>query len=339
MVLKNIEYIAKLSILFERSLWVSQPVVFKVRILEENSEMAFPIPQKSTKVLTIQPTEDVTVVLTGHNEVIDELSGVYMTTVELPDVGVFENQSPQKLTKVLTIQLTDDVTVVLTGHNEINDKPSNVYTTTDQFPKVKFFEIQFPEVKFSEFKFPEIHFTVFEKIREFFETIVKFITEIQLPEIKFPEIEFPEVKFPEIQFPSLEPIFEKIREFFGAIVKFITEYFIIIIVVVIIIIISLLSPQIFLGFLYLLGFGAKGIIGGSLVAIAQSISALGICGACGAKILSMIGFGTLGILRGGLVAICQSIAAIGAGGLQLLPVVVMAVLFMILFFYAWASAK
>ncbi|CAG8714411.1 4976_t:CDS:2, partial [Dentiscutata heterogama] len=262
--------------------------------------ISFPIPQKTTKVLIIQPIDDVAVVLTGANEVNDESSGVYMTTEELPDVGVFENQSPRKSTKVLTIQLTNDVTVVLTSHNEINGAPSDVTTvelpdvrmSEDQFSEVTFSEIQFPEVKF-----PEIHFTIFEKIREFFETIVKFITEIQLPEIKFPEVEFPEVKFPEIQFPSLEPIFEKF-------VNSLEQY-----------------PWIFLGLLRLVGFSAVGIVKGSMVAIGQSI---GVLGTCGATIFHVLGCGTVGIVKGSLVAICQSIATIGAGGLSLLPVVVMA---------------
>ncbi|CAG8784350.1 22100_t:CDS:2, partial [Racocetra persica] len=95
----------------------------------------FPISQKPNKVFTIQLKDDVTVVFTGHNEVNEELSDVYMTTVEHPNVEISENQSPE----------------------------------------VKFSEIQIPEVKFPEVKFPEIQFPslepIFEKIREFFESI------------------------------------------------------------------------------------------------------------------------------------------------------------------------
>ncbi|CAG8488264.1 14265_t:CDS:2 [Dentiscutata erythropus] len=106
---------------------------------DASGDSILPTPQKPTKVLTIQLTDDVTVVLTGHNEV-NEPSDVYMTTVELPDVGVSENQSPE--VKVSEIQLR---------------------------------EVEFPEVKFPEVKFPEIQFPslepIFEKIREFFGAI------------------------------------------------------------------------------------------------------------------------------------------------------------------------
>ncbi|CAG8563185.1 3545_t:CDS:1, partial [Cetraspora pellucida] len=114
--------------------------------------ISLPIPQKPSKVLTLQLTEDVTVILTGHDAVNDEPSDVYMTTVELSNVEISENQSPE--VKFSEIQLPDEV---------------------------KFSEIQLPEVKLPEIQLPEIQFPsfepIFEKIREFFETIVKFITE------------------------------------------------------------------------------------------------------------------------------------------------------------------
>ncbi|CAG8557491.1 8266_t:CDS:2 [Cetraspora pellucida] len=113
--------------------------------------ISLPIPQKPSKALTLQLTEDVTVILTGHNAVNNEPSDVYMTIVELSNIEISENQSPE------------------VNFSEI------------QFPEIKFSEIQLPEVKVPEIQLPEIQFPslepIFEKIREFFETIVKFITE------------------------------------------------------------------------------------------------------------------------------------------------------------------
>ncbi|CAG8726310.1 9554_t:CDS:1, partial [Cetraspora pellucida] len=171
---------------------------------------------------------------------------------------------PQNPSKALTLQLTEDVTVILTGHNAVNDEPSDVYMTTVELSNVEIFENQSPEVKFSE---------------------------IQLPEVKFSEIQLPEAKFPEIQFPSLEPIF-----------KFIAEYYIIFIIGLLIIVISFI-PQLFIGFLRLLGF---------------SIS---------------------GISKNSLIAKCQSITTKDVGGLRLLQVIVMAISFVILFFYLWAKGN
>ncbi|CAG8447566.1 13115_t:CDS:1 [Cetraspora pellucida] len=106
---------------------------------------SLPISQKPSKVLTLKLTEDVTVILTGHNAVNEEPSDVYMTTVELSNIEIFENQSPE------------------------------VKFSENQSPEVEFSEIKLPEVKFSEIQFPSLE-QIFEKIQEFFETIVKFIT-------------------------------------------------------------------------------------------------------------------------------------------------------------------
>ncbi|RIB11545.1 hypothetical protein C2G38_100981 [Gigaspora rosea] len=52
---------------------------------------------------------------------------------------------------------------------------------TVELPNIEISEIQFPEVKVPEVKFLEIQFPdfgpIFEKIREFFEAIIKFITD------------------------------------------------------------------------------------------------------------------------------------------------------------------
>ncbi|CAG8829994.1 38980_t:CDS:1, partial [Gigaspora margarita] len=185
-------------------------------------------------------------------------------------------------TVILTKQNQNDVKFN-EEYNEINEESLDVHMNTVELPNIEMTEIQFPEVQFSEVKVPE-------------------------------------VIFPEVKFPDLGPIFEKIREFFEAIIKFITNNFIIVIIAIGIIVIAFLAPHLVIGFIYLLGFGAIGIIKGSFVAIGQSIGALG---TCGAGILQLIGFGAGGIIKGSLVAICQSTGAIGAAGLQCLPVVIM----------------
>ncbi|RIB11548.1 hypothetical protein C2G38_101114 [Gigaspora rosea] len=209
---------------------------------------------------------------------------------------------PVSQKKVITIQLTDADTVILTKqndvkvneeYNEINEESLDAYMNTVELPNIE-------------------------------------ISEIQFPEVQFPEVKVPEVKFPEIQFPDFGPIFEKIREFFEAIIKFITDNYIIFIIAIAIIVIAFLAPHLVIGFIYLLGFGAVGIIKGSFVAIGHSIGALG---TCGAGILQLIGFGAGGIIKGSLVAICQSIGAIGAAGLQCLPVVIMVLGFTALIVY------
>ncbi|CAG8634660.1 8032_t:CDS:2, partial [Racocetra fulgida] len=165
-----------------------------------------------------------------------------------------------------------DVTVVFTGHNEVNEEPSDVYMTTVEHPNVEISENQSPEVKFSEIQFPEVQFP-----------------EVKLPEVKFPEIQFPSL---EPIFEKIREFFESIVNFISEhyimIIVVIT-----IIVISIISPWILLGFLRLLGFategivkgslvalaqsaraLPIIGFGVAGIIKGSLVAICQSIAAI-----------------------------------------------------------------